>query len=329
MAANYHLLSYDSYKRICNVIHSLEDVLTTINDNFDTTNMVWSSQKIAQTLQDLETSMQTEINNNLTTKATISIDACPAEADMEKNKLYFEPLTDADGNVYYDCYTSLEGIGKLFLGSSTFAKDKYFTKDQMDNRYSAVDFIDKNAEGAPVSSKGMYSIMNQNSPAFDSMFLSTHDNLIIPNIEQEDLFIGGAFPIGEGYILESYRNGFGYWNIKFVRGSYNLADESPSAVGADTALSNVLSNKDEFLMAIAAWPELRDATLNEEWVIPLQSTLMYLDDAPITYSAELVIKNAEGSTDANNVQLYFRASEEIPTGTILYGSTCFTINHTR
>ena len=328
MAVNYHLLSYDSYKRICNVIHSLDDVLTHINDNFDTTNTVWSSQKISQVLQDLEDSMQEEIDNGLTTKATISIAACPADADMETNKLYFEPLTDAEGNTYYDCYSSLEGIGKLFLGSSTFAKDKYLTKEEMDDRYSAVDFIDKNAEAAPISSKGMYGVMNQTIPAFDSMFLSTHDNLIIPNIEQEDLFIGGAFPIGDGYILQSYRNGCGYWNVKFVRGSFNLAEETPSAVQADTAISEELSNKDEFLMACAAWPELRDAALNEEWVIPLQSKLMYIDDAQITYSAELVIKNAS-TTDANTVKLYLRASEEIPTGTVLYGSSCFTINHIR
>ena len=328
MAANYHLLSYDSYKRICNVIHSLDDVLTHINDNYDTTNTVWSSQKISQVLEDLETSMQEEIDNSLTTKATISIEACPADADMETNKLYFEPKTDADGNTYYDCYTSLESIGKLFLGSSTFAKDKYLTKEEMDERYFATDFIDKSAESAPISAKGMYGVINQTIPAFDSMFLSTHDNLIIPNVEQEDLFIGGAFAIGDGHILESYRNGFGYWSIKFVRGSYNLADETPSGVQADTAISDTLSNKDEFLMACAAWPELRDMALNEEWVIPLQSTLMYLDDAPITYSAELVIKNAD-TANTNTVKLYFRASEEIPTGTVLYGSSCFTINHTR
>ena len=41
-----------------------------------------------------------------------------------------------------------------------------------------------------------------------------------------------------------------------------------------------------------------------------------------------VIKNAS-TTDANTVKLYLRASEEIPTGTVLYGSSCFTINHIR
>ena len=160
MAANYHLLSNDSYKRICNVIHSLDDVLTNINDNFDTTNMVWSSQKITEAFEEFQTAMEEEADLNLSAKTTIGIEACPAEADMVANKLYFEQLTNADGNNYYDCNVSVENIGKIFLGSSIFEKEKYFTREEMDNRYAAVDFIDKNAEGAPISSKGMYSIIN-------------------------------------------------------------------------------------------------------------------------------------------------------------------------
>jgi hypothetical protein len=329
MAATYHLLSNDSYKRICNVIHSLDDVLTNINDNFDATNMVWSSQRITEAFEELQTAMEEEANINLSAKTTIGIEACPADADMVNNKLYFEQLTDADGDNYYDCNVSIENVGKVFLGSSIFKKETYFTKEDMDNRYAAVDIIDKNAYGAPVSSKGLYSIINQEKTAFDNQFLSTHDNLAIPNIEQEGLIVGNIFPIGEGYILESYRNGFGYWLVKLVRGTNDLAAETPSAAGADTIISEVLSNKDEFAMPIAAWPELRDYVNNDEWVIPLQSTLMYIDEKHIRYSAELVIKNVEGSVNANTAQLYLRASSEIPTGTVLYGSTCFTINHTR
>ena len=89
-------------------------------------------------------------------------------------------------------------------------------------------------------------------------------------------------------------------------------------------------NKDDFNMACAAWPELRDINKNEGWTIPLHSKLLYLDEAPINYHAALVIKNeSDDSTDESKICLYLRATEEIPTGTELFGSTCFTINHTR
>lgn len=328
--ADYHFLSYDSYRRICNVIHTIDDVIANINDNYEATNIVWSSQKIMEAINNLKTEIDTDVNANITHKVTLGIEACPADADMELNKLYFEPMTDADGNTYYDNYIMLEDIGKLFLGSSTFAKDKYYTKNQMDERYGPINYVNKLSTVAPIESRTFYRIMNQEITACDNMFLSTHDNLVIPNINQTGLTIGSAFPIGSGYILETYRNGLAYWSIKLVRGDYNLADETPSAVGADTLISEVLSNKDEFGMACAAWPELRDINTNEGWVIPLHSKLLYIDEAPVNYHAALVIKNeSDTSTDETKIRLYLRATEEIPTGTELFGSTCFTINHTR
>ena len=57
---------------------------------------------------------------------------------------------------------------------------------------------------------------------------------------------------------------------------------------------------------------------------------MYVDDKFMAYKAALVIKNEPAEKlGSDKVSLYLRAGEEIPPGTVLYGSTCFTINHTR
>lgn len=327
----YHFLSYDSYRRICNVIHTLEDVIANINDDYEASNIVWSSQKIEDIIADMEEEIDDIIDDNATNKLTISLSAMPgAPTEDDKNKLFFEPKTDENGQTYYDNYIYLGDSESLFLGSSIFEKDKYYTIEEMEERYGPIDNINKMSSFAPISSKSFYSIMTQEDRACEDMFLSTHDNLEIPNVSQEGLIVGGAFPIGDGFILESYRNGLAYWSIKLIRGNYNLADETPSAVGADTLISEMLVNKDSFGKACAAWPELRDAQNNEEWIIPLHSKLLMLDESPITYRASLVIKNAEEDTvDESKIMLYLRASEEIPPGTELFGSTCFTINHTR
>ena len=343
----YHFLSYDSYRRICNVIHTLDDVIANINDNYEATNIVWSSQKIMEMISNLETEIDLEIDSNISNKVTLSIDTCPAEEDMELNKLYFEPKTDVNGETYYDNYIKINNIGKLFLGSSIFEKDKYYTKSEMDERYAPINYVNKLSSFAPIDSRTFYRIMNQDAKVCNDKFLSTHDNLAIPNVSQEGLIIGSAFPIGDGYILETYRNGMAYWSVKLVRGDYNLADESPSAVKKDTLISEILSNKDEFGLACAAWPELMEDDLHkslvsdqpnvnypngweEEWCIPLHSKLMYVDDKFMAYKAALVIKNEPAEKlGSDKVSLYLRAGEEIPPGTVLYGSTCFTINHTR
>ena len=324
----YHFLSYDSYRRICNVIHTLEDVIANINDGYEATNIVWSSQKIMEAITDVETEIDTIVDSNITNKVTLGIEACPAEEDMELNKLYYEPMTDADGNTYYDNYIFIDGIGKLFLGSSTFSKDRYYTKEEMDERYGAIDHISNLSTYAAVESRAFYRIMNQEITACENMFLSTHDNLSIPNAKLNGLTLGNIYPIIDGFILETYRNGLAYWSIYLER---NSDASAPTGEDEDVLISEILSNKDEFNKPCSAWPEIRDVTKNQDYVIPLHSKMLYGDDEYIIrYCASLVIKNeSDTSTDSSKICIYLRSCGEVPASTKLYGSACFTINHSR
>ena len=323
MAANYNLLTEEALVRICHVINLFTDVTTNINDAYITEDLVWSSEKIeeelALALQDINLNTDSSVSNKVSIE---QVDALPAEADMIIKRLYFVNNSNADGD-YYDTYMKVDENNVYYLGNTSFYREKYYTKEEMDNRYGVATFINKNNNTSTIASKSMYDIMNQDAKAINNKYLSTHKNVYIKDYtfnSLNHLYADAISPFSAGEIRTSVRNGLAYMNIQLTRGAITLADESPSALEAWIDLSSPFNLKDEFGKYILALPEFINFDEGESFVITMLNTG---NSSVMTKEADFNIRLIK--RDGKYV-FQFKSTTELIDGAIYAGQACYSIN---
>ena len=322
--ANYNLLTEEALVRLCHVINLYTDVTTNINDAYITEDLVWSSQKIEEELELALEAINLNTDNSVSNKVSIErVAALPAEDDMIVKRLYFVDNSNADGD-YYDTYMKVDEDTVLYLGNTSFYREEYYTKEEMDKRYGTATFVDKNNNTSAIASKTMYDIMNQDVKAIDNKFLSTHKNIhindyIFNGLNSLYADVISAFSAGE--IRTSVRNGMAYMYIQLTRnGAITLANESPSALEAWVDLSDPFNLKNEFGKYILAIPEFIDFDKGETFVIPMINTG---NSSVMTNEADFSIRLIKRN---GKFVFQFKTTTELVGDAVYVGQVCYTIN---
>jgi surface protein len=140
---NYHVLSLESWEKICDSINALKNISNdSLDDSITSADKSWTSLKIKEQLEATIKDVKAYIDEVQKNKITIAYaHNCPTESKMVENRMYITPVFKNENEIsHYERFIKINDV-KYELGECGHSNDNYYTKEKADAKYKFTDIV--------------------------------------------------------------------------------------------------------------------------------------------------------------------------------------------